>query len=185
MSKKSKTYYITAIASMAAIICCFAPLSIPIGPIPVSLTNLVLYISVIVIGYQATTVSYIVYMLIGIIGLPVFSGLQGGIGKVAGPTGGYLIGFIPMVIISGLFYNIGKSKLNIVMTIIGMILGTAVAYLLGTLWFVKQMDCDWAYALSVCVFPFIPFDLGKIAIANVLGRAVRNPLVKAGYVDAK
>lgn len=182
MNNSSKLYFLTSAALIAALICIFAPMSVPIGPIPVSLTNLVLYLAVIIIGYKGTTVSYIVYLLIGIVGLPVFSGFQGGLGKVAGPTGGYLIGFIPMIIICGLFYEKSKGKLNIPITVLGMIIGTAVAYLFGTIWFVMQMDCEVGYAISVCVAPFIPFDLGKIVIANILGRAVRKPLLKQGLI---
>ena len=184
--KKTSIYNYTAYALIAALICIFAPMSVPIGPIPVSLTNLVLYFAIFIIGTKGTTISYLVYMLIGIVGLPVFSGYAGGIGKVAGPTGGYLVGFIPMIIIMGLAYTNTKNKkasVNITATFIGMIVGTLVAYALGTLWFVFQMDCTWAYALSVCVFPFIPFDLGKMVIANILGRIVRKPLLKQGLID--
>lgn len=180
---KSKIYYMTTYALMAALMCIFGPMSVPIGPIPVSLTNLILYFAIFLIGTKGTTISYVVYLLLGIAGLPVFSGYQGGIAKVAGPTGGYLLGFIPMVVICGICYAKAQGKLNIPVTVVGMILGTAVAYLFGTIWFVMQMDCEVSYALSVCVFPFIPFDLAKIVIANILGRAVRKPLIKQGLIQ--
>lgn len=170
-------------AIVTALMCIFGPMSVPIGPIPVSLTNLIIYFAIFIIGTQGTTIAFVVYLLLGIVGLPIFSGYQGGPAKIAGPTGGYLIGFIFMSIICGVVYNKFKgSKLDIPMTVLGMIIGTLVAYAFGTVWFVYQAKCELGYAISVCVIPFIPFDLGKIVIANLLGRAVRKPLVKQGLI---
>ena len=184
--KKSTVYELTCCALMAAIICIFAPMSVPIGPIPVSLTNLVLYFAIFLLGTRGTTISYIVYLLLGLVGLPVFSGYVGGVAKVAGPTGGYLIGFLPMILIMGPLYALARKQsriwINWAITVGGMILATAVAYVFGTIWFVLQMDCTVAYAMTVCVLPFIPFDLAKIVIANLLGRAVRRPLCKQGLI---
>lgn len=185
-NKKHSIFRMTVCALMAALICIFAPMSVPIGPVPVSLTNLVLYFCIFIIGTGGTVVSYIVYLLLGIVGLPVFSGYAGGIGKVAGPTGGYLVGFIPMIVGMGLsFYFLRKKKLwvNVLGTMGGMIIGTLIAYALGTLWFVIQMKCTVSHALTVCVFPFIPFDLLKMVVANILGRMVRKPLLKAGLIS--
>lgn len=186
MNRNSITRIVTS-ALFAALICIFAPMSVPIGPIPVSLTNLVLYFAIFIIGTKGTVIAYCVYMLLGIVGLPVFSGFQGGIGKVAGPTGGYLVGFIPMVIVMGIAYEKFAKKKGIVasvcITIAAMIIGTIVAYALGTVWFVFQMDCTWAYALEVCVLPFIGFDIAKMVIANVAGRAVRKALLSRNLIQ--
>lgn len=179
---KSKIYMITTYAMMTALMCIFGPMSVPIGPIPISLTNLILYFAIYLIGTKGTSLAYIVYLLIGVVGLPVFSGYQGGIGKLAGPTGGYLIGFILLIIASGIAFEKAPEKLRIPVTIAGMIVGTFFAYLFGTIWFVYQMDCEVSYALTVCVFPFIPFDLAKIVIATILGMAVRKPLKKQGLI---
>lgn len=176
--KKLTTYQMAVCAIMAALMCILGPMSVPIGPVPVSFTNLVIYIAVILLGTRFSTISYVIYLLLGMVGLPVFSGFQGGLAKLAGPTGGYLIGFILMAIISGIFYE--KSNGRNVLTGVGMVAGTLVAYIFGTVWFVVQMKCDVAYALSVCVFPFIPFDLMKIVIAIFLGKTIKKALVKAG-----
>lgn len=177
-SKKRFTIYqLATCALMAALMCVLGPMSIPIGPIPVSLTNFVIYLAVYLLGMKGATVSYLIYLLIGAAGMGVFSGYEGGIGKLAGPTGGYLIGFILMVIICG--FVMEKSHSNTIITIIGMIVATLVAYLFGTVWFVFQMQCDVWYALTVCVFPFIPFDIAKILIATALGKALRKVLIKS------
>lgn len=176
--KKLSIYQMTTCAIMAALMCILGPMSVPIGVVPVSFTNLVIYIAVILLGTKLSTISYLMYLLLGVVGLPVFSGYQGGLPKLSGPTGGYLIGFILMAIVCGIFYE--KSKGHSLITGVGMILGTAIAYAFGTVWFVLMMQCEVAYALTVCVFPFIPFDLIKIVIAIFLGKTVKAALVKAG-----
>ena len=176
--KKLTIYQMAVCAIMAALMCVLGPLSIPIGPIPVSLTNFVLYLSIMLIGMKFTLVSYIVYLLLGVFGLPVFSGYAGGVAKIAGPTGGYLLGFIFMILIGGLIFE--KTKAKPILTGIGMFAGLIVAYAFGTAWFVYQMQVDLAYALTVCVWPFIPFDIIKIAVAVLIGKAIGKALNKAG-----
>ena len=179
--KKLTIYQMATCAIIAALMCILGPLSIPIGPVPVSLTNLVVLLAAVLLGAKLSTVSAVVYILLGLVGLPVFSGFQGGVAKLAGPTGGYIIGFIFLAFISGLFFE--KTNGRFVLSAVGMVIGTAVLYLFGTIWFVLMMDCDVAYALSVCVVPFIPFDLVKIVIALFLGKAIRSALGKAGLIE--
>ena len=173
--KKFTVYQLCFMALMAAVTCILAPMSIPIGPIPISLTT------VYVIGTKAGVCSYCIYVLLGIVGLPVFSGYVGGPAKIAGPTGGYIVGFVLMALIGGFF--IEKFKRNFALTLVGWVLGTFVDYCLGTVWFVYVAHCSLLYALKVCVYPFIVFDLGKIVIATLLGHAVRYALVKAGLLN--
>jgi len=180
MKRKMTTYQLAVTALMAAVMCVLGPLSIPIGPVPISLTNFVIYLSVFLLGTQMGTVSYLVYLLIGAAGLPVFSAYSGGLAKLAGPTGGYLIGFIPMAIISGVFLS--RSRGRRWFSALGMVLGTLVAYALGTAWFVILMKCGVWYALTVCVFPFLPGDAVKIVAALAIGSLVRGRLQKAGLL---
>lgn len=172
----------TICAIMAALMCVLGPLSIPIGPVPVSFTNLVLYLTVYLLGAKKGTISYLVYMLLGAAGLPVFSNFTGGIGKLAGPTGGYLVGFILLAFISGFVLEHFQRKW--LPTLLGMAAGTAIAYLFGTVWFVIQSGSTLVYALRVCVFPFIPFDLIKMGIAIILGREVLARLRKSRLLSA-
>lgn len=169
-------------ALFAALTCVLAPLSIPIGPVPISLTNLVIYFSLYVLGWQRATITYLVYLLLGLVGLPVFSGFEGGVGKLAGPTGGYLIGFIFMAIISGLFVKMKEDEviLNRVLGIAGMILGTLVAYAFGTAWFCYSTGTGLSAALALCVIPFIPGDLVKIIVAAVVAPTVAKQIRKLG-----
>lgn len=182
MKTNSAAYRLTSCALMAALMCVLCPMSIPIGPIPISLSILIILLTVCILGTKSAFISYTVYLLLGAAGMPVFSGFQGGLAKLTGPTGGYLIGFLPMILIAGFFIKKSNGKLPV--TIAGMILGTLVAYLFGTVWFVLQTQSAISYALSVCVIPFIPFDLLKLALASVFGKILRDALAKANLLPA-
>ena len=176
--KLSNVFFLTSVALMAAVLCIVSPMSIPIGDVPISLATFIIYVSVWVLGPYGSTLSVAVYLLIGIAGLPVFSNGGSGIGKLSGPTGGYLIGYIFLAFISGVFWKIGKK--NVLVTVLGMIIATVVLYAFGTVWFIVQLDVKLAYALKVCVWPFIPFDLVKIIFAAVVGKPALIALKKSG-----
>lgn len=178
--KQNRTVFLVTAALFAALMCICGPLTVPIGPVPVTLANMVIFFSAVILGAKGSVVSCVVYLLLGLVGLPVFSGFQGGIGKFAGPTGGFLVGYILVALIGGLIMQL--SKCNIPLTIVGLILGTAASYTLGTIWFVILMDCEIGYALSVCVFPFIIIDLIKIVIATIVGKQIRKTLIKANVL---
>lgn len=171
--RTTNTYAMAVTALMTAVTCILAPLSIPIGPVPISLTNFAIYLSLYLLDWKKGTVSYILYLLLGLVGLPVFSGFTGGIGKLAGPTGGYIIGFIPMAIIAGIVIDKFSQRW---IQILGMIVGTAICYAFGTVWFCFQSGYTVAAALAVCVIPFIPADLIKIVIVTIIGPMIRKRL---------
>lgn len=175
--KKSAIFNMTSCALMAALMCVLCPVSVPIGPIPISLSILVILLTVYVLGTWRALVSYTVYLLLGAVGMPVFSGFQGGLAKLAGPTGGYLAGFWLMILVAGIIME--KGKRNLLVTILGMLVGVAIDYAVGTAWFVFQTESTVVHALDVCVYPFIPFDVAKIVIAVLLGSVVYKGLQKA------
>lgn len=173
MKLTTKEMVITAIFS--AVFCILGPITIPIGPIPISLTNFVIYISIYILGAKNASLSYLIYLLIGAVGLPVFSGYAGGLGKLIGATGGYLAGFILTSIVSGIivdrFYN------NKFISILGMLLGLAIAYAFGTMWFaVLNGDKTLIEILKLCVIPFIFFDFIKILTAAFLGPILKTKI---------
>ena len=173
---KSSPRRLVLIAMMTAITCILAPLSIPIpvSPVPISLTNLVLLISVYILGWKDASISFIIYLLLGLAGLPVFSGFSGRLGKIAGPTGGYLAGFIFMTVIAGLAVDIFSGKR--LPAVIGMALGTAVAYAFGTAWLAIQMDLTFISALSIGVLPYLAGDTLKIILAVIAGPMLKKRL---------
>lgn len=180
MEKKLTTYQMAVTALMAAVMCVLGPLTVPIGAVPISLANFVICLTVWLLGPKFGTLSVAVYLCIGLIGVPVFSGYGAGLAKIAGPTGGYLVGYLLLALIGGLF--IEKSDGNPVVSGIGLVLGDAACYVLGTAWFVFQMQCELGYALSVCVYPFIALDLAKIVVSCVVGALLRKRLVQAGVL---
>lgn len=166
VSRSIQTYAMVFTALMTAVTCILAPLSVPIGPVPISFTNLAIYLSLYLLDWKRGTLSYFLYLLIGFAGLPVFSGFTGGVAKLAGPTGGYIVGFIPMAIIAGIVIDHCQKRW---IQLLGMIVGTAICYALGTAWFCVQAGYTVSAALAVCVFPFIPADLIKMLIAMTIG----------------
>ena len=180
MEKKLTTYQMAVTALMAAVLCVLGPLTVPIGAVPISLANFVICLTAWLLGPKFGTLSVAVYLCIGLIGVPVFSGYGAGLAKLAGPTGGYLVGYLLLALIGGLF--IEKSNGNPVVSGIGLMLGDAACYVLGTAWFVFQMQCELGYALSVCVYPFIALDLAKIVVSCVVGALLRKRLVQAGVL---
>ncbi len=167
------TYELVLIALVTAVTCILAPFSIPlpISPVPISFTNLVLYVSIYLLGWKRSTISYIIYLLLGFAGLPVFSGFTGGIGKLAGPTGGYLIGFLLLTVIAGLFVEHFPQKR--LLCALGMILGTIVTYIFGTFWLSAQLHMTFTEGLAVGALPYLPGDIIKIGIALIIGPAIK------------
>lgn len=168
---------LTVIGLMTAVTCILAPLSLPIGPVPISLTNLAIYFSLYILGMKKGTISYLVYLLIGFIGVPVFSGFTSGPEKLFGPTGGYLIGFLPMALIAGFLIDRFFSSKTI--CFLGMVTGTIVCYSFGTVWLAYQAHLDWKSALFAGVIPFIPGDIIKILFAMLAGPQIRKQLIRA------
>ena len=176
---------IAYIGVFAAAICITAPWSISIGPIPLSLATLTIYIAGSILPAKYSFAAVLVYILLGTVGLPVFSGFQGGLQKLVSVTGGYIVGYLPCVLITGLLLKNRHDK--IYMYPIAMLCGTVVLYALGTAWFVYSSSKGLGYALSVCVTPFIAGDLIKIAIATLIAFTVRRRLIKSsdGIISEK
>lgn len=181
MNTKTKNMAVTAV--MTALICVVAPISIPVGPIPVSLATLALYFTVYILGTKKAVTAVILYLLIGLAGLPVFSGFSAGPAKLMGPTGGYLLGYIPMVLISGLV--IERHYRNRLLSAAGMAAATAVLYAIGTGWLAFSAKMTLEAALAAGVVPFIPLDMIKIVIAAILGPVLKSRLETAGLTAGK
>lgn len=177
--KNLNTKSIVMIALMSAILCCFGPITIvlPFSPIPISLASLALYLSAYLLGKKQAVISCFIYLLIGVIGIPVFSAFSAGPSKLFGPTGGYLLGYLILTYISGLFIEKNRSRLSV--QILGMILGTVGCYCLGTIWLSIQSQITPLSAFLVGVVPFLPGDCIKIILTCVLGRTLYKRLLLA------
>lgn len=168
----------TLCAMMAAVLCLLCPIAVPVGAVPVSLTNFVIFLMLYLLGIRKTLTAYIVYWVLGAVGMPVFSGFQGGVGKLFGPTGGFLLGFAWMIPVAGKIMECGSRKP--LPAAVGMVLGMLIDYALGTVWFSFQTSTHFGQALAICVLPFLAVDVLKIVAALSLGSALRPVLLRAG-----
>lgn len=168
-NQKIRTKQMVLIALMTAVTCVLGPLSIPLpfSPVPISLTNFAIFLAIFILGMKNGTISFIIYLLLGAVGVPVFSSFRGGLQVLAGPTGGYLIGFIFLALIMGSALDHFDRKL--VPTIIGMIIGMAVCYAFGTVWLAKLLSLSFKEGLMMGVIPYLPGDAAKIIIAAIVG----------------
>ena len=166
----------TFISLCTAMMCILAPLSIsiPVSPVPISLTIFAILISAYVLGLKGCVFSFLLYALIGLVGVPVFSKFTGGPGVLLGPTGGYIIGFVFVAFFSGLFIERFENKRY--MHLIGMIMGIAICYAFGTAWLAQQAGMNFSSALYAGVIPFIPADAVKIIAALAIGPKLRRLL---------
>ena len=138
------TRRLTLCAVMAAVMCVLAPISIPIGPVSITGGTLAIYLTVYLLGGVWGAASTLVYLLVGMVGLPVFSNYMGGINRLAGPTGGYLIGYLPMALLAGAVVEFSLRKFKdqgstgtaiaLVLQFLGMVAATATLYAFGTAW---------------------------------------------------
>ncbi|MCF8052477.1 MAG: biotin transporter BioY [Desulfobacterales bacterium] len=161
-------------ALMAALTAAGAWIAIPIGPVPIVLQNMFILLAGLVLGSRWGTASVAVYLLAGACGLPVFAGGMGGIGRFVGPTGGYLVGYLPAVFLLG---RVSEKRPTVLFDVIGMILATAVIYGVGTAWLHALTGLSWPKTLAVGMIPFLPGDAVKIVAAAGIARALR-PIVK-------
>ena len=173
--QRSKTYDIVYIAVFAVIMAICSWISIP-AAVPFTLQTFGVFIAVGVLGGKRGSLSVLVFILLGAIGIPVFANFSGGIGVLAGPTGGYIIGFLFSALLMWAMEKLPGKKS--VMQIVSMIAGLIVCYAFGTVWFVivyggMNGPIGFTAALASCVVPFIIPDIIKIALAYVLSRKLR------------
>lgn len=162
------------ISLAAALIAICSWISIPLT-VPVTLQTFAVFAVVGLLGLKRGTLAVLLYILLGAVGLPVFSGFRGGFGTLLGNTGGYIIGFIFSAIIVGLITEIFGKKTHVLVA--SMIAGLIVCYIFGTAWFMYMYTVNTGAVgimtvLSWCVIPFIIPDMIKIALAVMITKRV-------------
>ncbi|MFO7646308.1 MAG: biotin transporter BioY [Desulfosarcina sp.] len=165
-------------ALMAALTAAGALIAIPIGPVPMVLQNLFIMLAGLLLGGRWGLISVAVYLLAGAVGLPVFAGGSGGVGKLIGPTGGYLLGFAAAAYLIGVISEKGRGR--VVMDVLAMLAGTAVIYAVGVSWLKLVTGVSFSTALAVGMVPFLPGDALKMAAAIAIARSLR-PLMDGTF----
>lgn len=154
---------LTLSALMCALIAVCAQILIPLPPVPVSLSLLAVYLSGALLGPVWGAAAAGCYALLGAAGMPVFAGFSGGISALLSPTGGFILGYAPCAFVIGAalrrFGFIRRALWS------GMISGTLLCYLMGTLWFSAVTGSTPLAAFCACVLPFLPGDALKMALA--------------------
>lgn len=157
-----KTKDLTLTAIFSAIICILSVITIPIGTVPVSLSLFAVMLSAISLGAKKGVMSVIIYILIGAFGIPVFSGFKGGFHILFGPTGGFILSYIFVALIMSFVSQKTNKKLTL---FIFSLSSLAVCYLLGSFQYALISKVSFYNSLSVCVYPFVVFDILKAILA--------------------
>lgn len=175
---QKRTYDLVYISIFSVLLAICSWISIP-TLVPFTLQTFGVFLTLLILGGKRGTFSILLYLLLGSIGIPVFSNFGAGLGYLLGNTGGYVLGFL----FTGLTYRIfellfpAQKRLQIPALLIGLIL----CYGFGSLWFLListsgRSSFDLTYVLGICVFPFILPDLCKLGLAWVVSKRLKKSL---------
>ncbi|MBP1561994.1 MAG: biotin transporter BioY [Oscillospiraceae bacterium] len=164
----------TALFTVLIAVCSW--ITVPLPGVPFTLQTFGIFCAMGIIGGKRSFFAVLTYILLGAVGVPVFSGFRGGLGVLTGLTGGYIVGFLASAAVFWLLTKAFGEKLPVVIG--AMVCSLAVCYLFGTVWFViagtgSITMAGIVGALSKCVIPFIIPDLIKMALALTLTKAVK------------
>ncbi|MDR3243066.1 MAG: biotin transporter BioY [Clostridiales Family XIII bacterium] len=162
-------------ALFAALSAILSQISVPIGPVPINLTHISVFLAAGLLGARYGVVSQAVFVFLGAVGVPVFSKFSGGIGTILGPTGGFIAGYIACVFLTGLIIDRYGKSVRVLSA--AMICGLLATYLPGILWFMHVAGTGAAEALFICVIPFLPGDALKIVLSVILVKRL-SPLLR-------
>ena len=165
----------------AALTAAGAYIAIPIGPVPIVLQNLFVLMAGLMLGSKWGLASVGIYLLAGVCGLPVFAGGMGGIGRLFGPTGGYLLGFLPAVFVIGWLTE--KMPFKTIWHAAALALGCLIVYACGVPWLKMVTGMPFSKALALGMYPFLIGDVLKIAAAIAIARSLK-PVLNARLVPA-
>jgi biotin transport system substrate-specific component len=165
---------------MAALTAVGAYIHVPIGPVPIVLSTLFVILSGLLLGSRWGVTSMGLYLLVGVIGIPVFAGGKGGLAHFFGPTGGYLLGYVLASWVTGFISE--KSRGLLILDILAVLVGSLVIYGLGVPWLKMIAQMSWTKTLIIGMVPFLIGDAIKAAVAVVLARSVR-PVLKRQFIN--
>lgn len=161
-----KTRKLTMCSLFVALTAILSQIAIPIGAVPINLATFSVLCSGALLGAKYGAISQIVYMLIGAVGVPVFTMFGGGMGILFGPTGGYIVGYILSSWIVG--YIVERFGNKIYFLALAMILGIVTYMTVGTLWFMYITKSSLWQSLITCVIPFLFGDILKAGLAATI-----------------
>ncbi|USG64768.1 biotin transporter BioY [Brevibacillus ruminantium] len=170
-------------AIFAAFTAVFSQITIPLPLIPITGQTLAVGLTATILGSRWGTVSILIYILLGAVGLPVFSGAVGGPQVLVGKTGGYIFGFIFAAFITGLILE--KIRFNFRWAFVANIVGMFVTLAFGTAQLKYVMDIPWDKAIAFGTTPFLVVGAIKAALAAWIGIKVRERLISAQLMQQR
>jgi len=171
--KKSKALKMTLCALFAALTAVLSQIVIPIGPVPVNFATFAVFLSGALLGSKLGVLSLATWAVLGVCGVPVYTMMRSGPGALLGPTGGFIIGYIPASYLIGLISEKINKNNKVRLYAFAMTAGALIYFFSGTFWFMFSTGTGLFEALTICVFPFIPGDLLKLIVAATLAKRLR------------
>ena len=185
----NRTRRLTLTALFAALTAVLSQISFPIPFTPIVFTMgvMAVYLTAALLPKWNALLAQLVYLLLGAVGLPVFSGFSGGVGAILGPTGGYLIAYPVMAFLGAWMRELlGKTPLpRLPQYQIALFLTMIPCYLLGSLWYMQVGQVDWLTSLTATALPFIPMDALKVVVSSLLAMPVSIAVKKSGLLSEK
>ena len=171
--KKMTTRMLVSCALFAALTAVCAWIAIPIGPVPISLATFAVMMCGLLLGWKYGVIAIAVYILLGLAGVPVFANFKAA-SALMGPTGGYIIGYLPYALLAGL--AVPRLQEKFFGRCVLLVLGTIACYALGTGWFMHATGRTLGESMGLCVLPFLPGDAAKILLSAFLAPRLRKAL---------
>ena len=176
--RTQRTWNMTQMAMMTGVLCIVSPVMIPIpfSPVPMTLATFGIYMIASLLGVKKGVLCVLGYILLGMAGLPIFSGFSSGIITLAGPTGGYVIGYLPCVFFIGWLLEKKRNKNSRIWYFFSFACGTICCYLFGMIWFMIVMTGTYTIGqtILICVVPYLFFDIIKILLATTIVRQIKH-----------
>ena len=166
--QETKTLKMVLCALFAALTAVLSQIAIPIGPVPINLATFAVFCAGTLLGPKLGALSLAVWVALGAAGVPVFSLFRGGLAALVGPTGGFIIGYVPAAFLIGLINEKINKENKTLLYPVSMLAGFFTYFAFGSIWFMYLTNAGLIEALMTCVVPFIPGDLAKIAVATFL-----------------
>lgn len=163
-----------AVCLALLVVCAQIMIVLPLTPVPVTLAFFMVFVIGGVLGPYHGTLCILVYILMGLVGLPVFAGFKSA--ALLGPTGGYIIGYMPMAAIVGLFFKLSDKTL---VQIAGMLLGMSASYFCGMVWYAIISGVTLLQSFMLTVLPFVLADIFKMLLALMVIRRLNKALLFA------
>lgn len=165
------TREVTYAGLFTALIAGGALVAIPVGSVPFTLQVLFVLLAGMLLGPRLAALSVVAYLVLGLVA-PVYAGGTSGLGVLMGPTGGYLWGFLPAALVTGVACTYGRRSL--VRFVVAGLLGLVPIYALGVVWLAAQLHISASVALSTGVVPFVSLDVLKAVAAGLAARSLVN-----------